>query len=201
MSSPLNSLYRDLASVFNTSKSIDDAARSALLSASESSVLTEKSAQIIGGDPLPQAIQDVMAEKTAHPICQQITKIPFTWLPPHTSDDPLYIAHSLNKVHVELIGPDGIMPSDTVRIGLYGILPETEYGIRSHIAEETFKMLAGECYWRRGEVPYTLHKAGEESYHPSMMPHATKTTDKAFMSIYVWSGDVSFDSYNYEGIK
>ena len=193
---PLNQLYHELAAVFNGPNTIDRFASDALLKAAKGDLpRIEGEAQ-----PLPDTMLAVLAAENAHPVCRMIPKIPFHWTPPHTSDDPLYVAHSQKKVHVELIGPDGLVLSNEIRMGLYGILPHAEYGIRSHLAEETFKMLAGECYWIRGDMPYTLHKAGEESYHPSMMPHATKTGDSAFMSIYVWVGDVSFDSYDYKGI-
>jgi len=29
------------------------------------------------------------------------------------------------------------------------------------------------------------------------MPHASKTTEKAFMSVYAWYGDLSKDGYRY----
>ncbi len=191
----LNTLYLALAEVFNGPNAIDDVARAALTKAASGPLPS-----IEGGTPLPQPFLDVMAADDAHDVCRLITQIPFTWTPPQTSTDPLYIAHSVKKAHVELVGPNGLCTADHVRIGLYGILPHTEYGIRTHAAEETFKMLAGEAYWIRGTAPYRLAIAGEESYHPSMLPHATKTAEKAFMSIYVWAGDVSLDSYDYQGI-
>ena len=143
---------------------------------------------------------DVMTRENAIPICADILNFPFAWVPPKTSDDPLYTAHSHSKVHVELLGPQGIIKSKFVRLGLYGILPNSEYGIRTHPAEELFIMLAGQAEWLRGAGKYELKKAGEYSYHPSGMRHATKTTNSAFMSVYIWSGDVSTEKYQYLGL-
>ena len=143
---------------------------------------------------------DVMTEENACPICADILNFPFAWVPPKTSDDPLYTAHSHSKVHVELLGPQGIIKSKFVRLGLYGILPNSEYGIRTHPAEELFIMLAGQAEWLRGAGKYELKRAGEYSYHPSGMRHATKTTHSAFMSVYIWSGDISTDKYQYLGL-
>jgi len=140
-----------------------------------------------------------MADDDAHPVCKLIVDTPFHWTPPQTSNDPLYVEHSLAKVHVELIGPGGLVKSNDVRMGLYGMLPNNEYGIRIHPAEETYVMLAGRVYWKRGSDPYQLHGPGERSYHPSMMEHANRTGDAAFMSIYVWRGDISTDNYVYSG--
>ena len=150
--------------------------------------------------PLAKPFFDVMTKEDAIPICADILKVPFAWVPPQTSDDPLYIAHSHSKVHIELLGPQGIIKSKFVRLGLYGILPNSEYGIRTHPAEELFIMLAGQAEWLRGAGKYELKRAGEYSYHPSGMRHATKTTHSAFMSVYIWSGDVSTDKYQYLGL-
>jgi mannose-6-phosphate isomerase-like protein (cupin superfamily) len=149
---------------------------------------------------LSQPFIDVMTRENANSICKDILEIPFDWRPPETSDDPLYVAHSHTKAHIELLGPDGIIPSKHVRLGLYGILPNSEYGIRTHPAEEVFIMLAGEADWLRGTENYHVKQAGEYSYHPSGMRHATRTNDLAFMSVYIWSGDVSTEGYQYLGI-
>ena len=141
-----------------------------------------------------------MEQADAHPICALIAQCPFTWAPPQTSSDPLYAKHSWFKAHVELLGPGGLVKSDDVRLGFYGLLPNSEYGIRTHPAEEVFIMLAGQAYWKRGTKPYMLSSPGERSYHPSMMPHATRTGDLAFMSVYAWHGDLSTDNYVYEGL-
>ena len=149
---------------------------------------------------LDKPFLDVMTRENAIPICADILNVPFTWVPPKTSVDPLYTAHSHSKVHVELLGPQGIIKSKFVRLGLYGILPNSEYGIRTHPAEELFIMLAGQAEWLRGAGEYELKRAGEYSYHPSGMRHATKTTHSAFMSVYIWSGDISTDKYQYLGL-
>ena len=80
---------------------------------------------------------EVMARDAALPICDLIAKLPFQWAPPKTSSDPLYEEHSHFKANVELLGPAGLVASSKVRIGLYGMLPHCEYGLRTHPAEET----------------------------------------------------------------
>ena len=191
----LHPLFDALAEVFDQSTAIEHAANDALCEA----------AGRAGNGPseatqLATPFLDVMTAADAHPVCGVIAKTPLPWAPPTTSDDPQYTAHSLPKVHVELLGPDGLVWSDQVRLGLYGILPGAEYGIRTHPAEEVFVMLAGRAFWKRGDAPYEIHGPGERSYHPSMMPHATRTGDIAFLSAYVWCGDISTDQYVYEGL-
>lgn len=150
--------------------------------------------------PLPASVQAELDRPEAHPCCALIKSLPFNWVPPQTSSDPAYIAHSASKVHVELLGPDGLVPSDQIRLGLYGIGPNAEYGLRTHPAEEIFVMLAGEADWMRGDAPYVPHQTGERSHHASMLPHATRTRARAFMSVYAWIGDISTEGYRYAGL-
>ena len=109
------------------------------------------------------------------------------------------MAHSLRKAHVELVGPDGLVESDSIRLGLYGMKPGANYGIRTHPAEEVFVMMAGRADWKRGDAPIAELGPGERSHHPSMMPHATRTNDRAFLSVYAWIGNVTTDGYVYHG--
>jgi hypothetical protein len=143
---------------------------------------------------------EVMSRDGAHPVCDLIGGLPFCWAPPQTSSDPLYQEHSHFKAHVELLGPTGLVTSSRVRIGLYGMLPHSEYGLRTHPAEETYIMLAGSAFWKLADAPYQQLFAGQRSHHPSMMPHATRTRDDAFMSIYIWDGDIATDQYRYFGL-
>ena len=149
---------------------------------------------------LATPFREVMAHRSAHPMCPLISSLPFCWAPPQTSSDPLYRDHSHFKAHVELLGPAGLVKSSKVRIGLYGMLPHSEYGIRTHPAEETYIMLAGSAFWKVADAPYQRLFPGERSYHPSMVPHATRTTEDAFMSFYVWDGDIATDQYRYFGL-
>ncbi len=190
----LDMLFRGLAEVFDAPTHIEQTARTVLLGAADTA--TYEGASV----PLRQPLLDVMRQTDAHPVCNLIMEAQFDWAPPQTSQDPLYVAHSHPKAHVELLGPDGIIPSEKVRLGIYGILPNAEYGVRTHRAEEVFIMLAGEALWKRGDKPYAMHGPGERSHHPSMLPHATKTGASAFMSVYTWVGDLSTESYEYKGM-
>jgi hypothetical protein len=107
----------------------------------------------------------------------------------------------VGKVHVELLGPDGLVRSDVVRLGVYGILPNSEYGLRTHPAEEVFVMLAGHADWKRGSLDFTPSGVGERSYHPSMMPHPTRLGTQGFMSAYTLTGDLSTAQYVYQGLS
>ncbi len=179
-----------LAEALDGDLEIEKTARAALMSSDLPDLARDTA-------PLPNAMLDVLQDPDAHPVCRDIAATPLPWAPPQTSDDPTYIAHSIHKLHVELIGPDGFLPSEQFRIGLYGFLPGVEYGIRTHAAEEVFVMLAGVGHWKSGDGAFNALGPGARAHHPSFTPHGTKSTDQAFMSIYVWRGDVSTDSYHY----
>ncbi len=189
----LKSFLLNLADVFDGDIEIEKVARRELRQVSQARCSTERCA-------LPAPIVSVMQQSDAHPLCKDIIKMPFDWRPPETSKTTLYAKHSVFKSHVELFGPDGLVKSESIRLGLYGMLPNSEYGVRTHRAEEIYIMLAGECFWKRGDTPYCCEKSNGRSYHPSLMPHASKTGDQAFMSVYAWVGDLSTESYEYSGL-
>jgi hypothetical protein len=190
----LRPLFVELESVFSGLEGIESCVRNALQKAQTEVSLPSSTA------PLPEPLIDVMERIDAHPICKLIAKAPFNWVPPQTSSDPLYAKHSKSKVHIELLGPGGLVNSDEVRLGLYGMMPNAEYGMRTHEAEEVYIMLAGAVDWKLSNAPYKSHFSGDRSYHPSMMPHANRTRELAFMSVYAWHGDLSTESYVYSGI-
>ena len=189
----LKSFLLNLADVFDGDIEIEKTARRELHKVSQAKFSTKQC-------PLPAPILSVLQQPDAHPLCGDIIGMPFDWRPPETSNSPLYTKHSIFKSHVELVGPDGLVKSKALRLGLYGMLPNSEYGVRTHPAEEIYIMLAGECYWKRGDAPYCCERSNGRSYHPSLMPHASKTEDRAFMSVYAWVGDLSTDAYEYSGL-
>ena len=190
----LKSFLLNLADVFDGDIEIEKTARRELTRVSRAQFGTKQCA-------LPAPIISVMQQADAHPLCDDIIEMPFDWRPPKTSKNSLYTKHSVFKSHIELVGPDGLVQSESVRLGLYGMLPHSEYGVRTHSAEEIYIMLAGECFWKRGDAPYCCERSNGRSYHPSLMPHASKTEDQAFMSVYAWVGDLSTESYEYSGLQ
>ena len=189
----LEMFFRKLAEVFTGTADIEKNARGELLAA------TCVTASADNKTALKAPFFDIMSQNDAHPICDFILRMNFNWSPPTTIDEVSYIRDSINKSHVELIGPSGIVNSNSIQIGLYGMLAHNKYGIRTHPAEEVYIMLAGEVFWKVGNTEYLRHTAGQRSYHPSMAPHANKTENKAFMSVYVWQGDISTKNYVYNG--
>ena len=117
--------------------------------------------------PVPANISVVMTADDALPICVDVLKMPFNWAPPETSKSELYKKHRSFKSHVELLGPDGLVTSNVVRLGLYGMQPTSEYGVRTHPAADIYIMLAGACFCMRGDAADHSSGGGDRSHHAS----------------------------------
>lgn len=185
-------LFTAAAGALDGPQEIERKGRAALLAASSPEAGP-------GAILLPALFAGVMTAPDAHPLCDLIAKTPLPWVVPATSDDPDYARASTKKLIVELIGPDALIRSNDIRVGLYGIGPGVDYGLRTHPAEEIFVMLAGEAQWKRGDAPFEVLGAGGRSHHPSMMPHATRTGTQPFLCLYIWTGNVSFKDFTYLG--
>ncbi len=192
---PLAPLFQALANALDGNLEIELLGRKALLEAADSAF-----ADATTCPPVPDDIAAVMNAGDAHPVCTTILTSPIPWMIPKTSDTPEYFEVSQKKIIAELVGPNGVVKRDGIRVGVYGISPGVDYGIRSHPAEEIFVLLAGHSDWLSGdERELKEYGPGTRRHHLSMMPHATRTRDSAFMSIYVWTGDVSYENYVYTG--
>ena len=199
----MSALFAELADIFVADVAFERHARAALKSAAHQQMSGQTSwdsATIGHPASLPDALVSVMTAPDAHPVCRHLLQLQLDWSPPTTSNDPLFINHNQHTVHIELLGPRGLVYADHVRIGLYGMISDAACRIRTHPAEEIYIMLAGSVWWKRGDDHFRQHNPGSRSHHPSMMPHANRTEERAFMSIYAWQGDISTDDYVYDGL-
>ena len=127
----LEAIIIELQSVFSGATDIERRALEALQKVSFEKFKSAKST------PLPAEIVNVMEEEQAHPICKSILNAELDWCPPTTSKDKLYIEHSKRKAHVEILGPNGLISSNSVRIGLYGMLSQSESVSYTHLTLPT----------------------------------------------------------------
>ena len=93
-----------------------------------------------------------------------------------------------------LLGPDGPIPSETLRMGLFWQRPNTYYALHNHDADETYVILAGGAEWTAGDDT-RWRGAGDVIHHPSLMPHAFETGDQGLLAMWRWSGDINTHSY------
>ena len=104
-----------------------------------------------------------------------------------------------NMATAELVGPDGMIFSEHLRVGLFVQAANVNYVTRDHAAEETLIVLGGNGYVQaEGEQPI-LRKTGDMIHHPSHVPHASITKADPFVAAWRWTGDIGYDKYTLTG--
>ena len=96
-----------------------------------------------------------------------------------------------NYAYADLIGPEGLMPSDEVYIGVSIQAPETLYPSHVHKSVEVYYVVAGFADWQRGPEPWTRRSPGSFLLHGSGVRPATRTADEPLLAFAVWLGDVN----------
>lgn len=100
-----------------------------------------------------------------------------------------------NMATAELIGPNGMIFCETLRVGLFAQSANLNYVTRQHAAEETFIMLGGSGYWQSDNSAPELRKAGDIIFHPSNIPHVSITKAEPLIAAWRWTGDIGYDKY------
>jgi dimethylpropiothetin dethiomethylase len=95
----------------------------------------------------------------------------------------------------EIVGPDGLLPAANLRMGVFLQSPQTRYPTHSHAAEELYLVLAGTPLWQKDDSPFSPVPPGSAVRHLSYQRHSMKTERDAFLALWLWTGDLSFSSY------
>jgi hypothetical protein len=106
---------------------------------------------------------------------------------------------SLQMLTCELVGPEGLVADDTCRVGLFAQGPNLAYPERTHAAEELFVMLAGSGLWSQSGGPRALRGPGSRMHHASLEPHSSTTGGEPLIAIWVWTGELDFQTYKLHG--
>jgi quercetin dioxygenase-like cupin family protein len=99
----------------------------------------------------------------------------------------------------ELVGPDGHVDADDVRVGLLVSDTDTDYPISSHSGEETYYVIAGLAEWTVGDQRYAPKPPGSFVHHPSWVPHGRKTRNEPFLGAWRWSGNLDLSTFSVAG--
>ena len=97
----------------------------------------------------------------------------------------------------EILGHRGPLKCDTCRVGLFAQISGVDYAVRTHAAEETFIMLAGQGEWRLLPGEWVRLGPGGAAHHPSMAEHQSRSNGSAFLAAWRWTGDIGLETYKY----
>ena len=98
----------------------------------------------------------------------------------------------------EIVGPDGLAVSDSLRFGLFLQAPESFYPPHRHAAEEFYYVLSGAARWQKGEEAPSLKPPGSCIRHAPWERHAMETAAQPLLALWVWTGDLDMASYEME---
>lgn len=144
---------------------------------------------------LPGVVNSVLS-LNPHPICAKISKITslIDW---HSSG---LTTDTQNRVATaELIGPDGMVYNDRVRVGLFVQSAGLKHTPHDHSAEETFIMLGGAGHWQAANTEKTRCQSGDMIHHTADTAHTSITQKQPFIAAWRWSGDIGYDKYTLTG--
>lgn len=103
---------------------------------------------------------------------------------------------SANLFTTELVGPDGHVIAETVRVGLLVSDADTDYPVSSHSGEETDLVISGTAEWTVAGAPYAPEPPGAFIHHPAWALHGRRTTDQPFLGAWRWSGNLDLSSFS-----
>jgi len=97
----------------------------------------------------------------------------------------------------EIVGPDGLLPTQDLRFGFYWQFPETFYPPHFHAAEEFYLTLSGSPLWQKDDALFAAVAPGSLVHHAPYQRHAMKTERDGLFAMWIWTGDLSFASYRF----
>jgi mannose-6-phosphate isomerase-like protein (cupin superfamily) len=143
----------------------------------------------LAGD-LDQAVRGIVDANLASALAPVAHELAWTH-----GDRVLPSGFHMQRCFVELAGPDGMTPQDSIRYGLYLQQPGSFYASHSHEAVEHYLPISGTALWQRGDGSFVARSPGKLITHASFEPHAMRTLDKPLLALWIWTGNLSFSTY------
>ena len=103
---------------------------------------------------------------------------------------------STNRAYVELLGPQGMLQTDEIRLGVYWHDRHTFYPRHRLEARGLYHIVSGTALWQHITEDWVPRPPDSFVLHQSNEDHATKTEDQPLLALWSWSGDISFDTYS-----
>lgn len=139
---------------------------------------------------LPQAIGETMLFDADIAAAIAALEDHFNWRQSAAyTDERLGQGFCDNYGWTEIVGPHGFFPGDDFLLGLLILGPDRHYTDHYHPAPELYWPLTGGTAWRQGTGTFEINPAGAAIWHPSMVPHATRTREAPLLAVWSWTSD------------
>ncbi|MFL2738621.1 MAG: dimethylsulfonioproprionate lyase family protein [bacterium] len=89
----------------------------------------------------------------------------------------------------EIIGEQGLIVSENIRIGLFLQKPYVNYPFHAHEAEELYIILSGTASWKIDDKMFSVIP-GSIIKHQSCQDHATFTEEETLFALWIWTGKI-----------
>ena len=149
------------------------------------------------GTAIDQEIRNLCAEPDATSIAH-LTAAAWHFLPWHysgLSDGRIPEELARRMITCEILGDRGTIFCSTCRVGFFAQMSGVDYGARTHAAEETFFVVAGEADFRLPPGDWHRLRPGDAIHHPSMAPHQSRSPDRAMLAVWRWTGSIGLETY------
>ncbi len=98
-----------------------------------------------------------------------------------------------------VVGPAGRVHHDQICMGLFLLPPRHLYPNHLHGADEVYVVLAGSGEWSLAGQAFVQKVASDIIEVPSMTDHALRTATAPLLTLWSWTGDISYDRYQFTG--
>lgn len=141
---------------------------------------------------LPQCIGEAMLLDAELAAAIAAVAEEFHWLQSSASMGEILGSEFIgNHGWTQIIGPHGFFAGNDFRLGLFLLGPRLDYPDHFHPAPELYWPLTGPASWSKGSGAFCTQQAGTIIWHPSMIMHATRTSDIPLLAVYSWTRDTS----------
>ena len=194
----------DLSNLFHALADLLDEGDEGIAAIGAAALRRHAAAQVSTSDkmlPTNGEIKDLLKEPNALSCCAHLWPIidDLAWRHSGLDDGRITKDVALRMQTVELIGDHGMIHDDDCRVGLFAQTTNTDYVVRTHAAEELFVQIAGRAEWFKQGSPYAEKHPGDRMHHASNQPHASRSGDSAMIAVWVWAGDIGYETYKYTG--
>ena len=93
-----------------------------------------------------------------------------------------------NESFVEIIGPNGLLLTQGIRVGFLFLGEQVFYPSHKHEALELYNIISGNSFWQINDKEFFEKKPGDKVFHDIWEPHAMRTAGQPVLSLFSWSG-------------